>query len=183
MPTIGQLRAVRDDELGLMLSWRNAPAVRANMYTRHEIGLDEHLAWWQRTRERDDASYLMFEADGRALGIVAFTGIDRANRNAVWAFYADPDAPQGTGSRMEWLALERAFDTLALHKLSCEVLAFNDKVIRLHLKFGFQVEGTFREHHVVDGRFVDVVRLAILAPEWAARREAMWRRVSPARGA
>jgi UDP-4-amino-4,6-dideoxy-N-acetyl-beta-L-altrosamine N-acetyltransferase len=177
MQDFGLLRPIRDDELGLMLSWRNAPQVRANMYTRHEIGLQEHLAWWARMRERDDAHYLMFVSGQQSLGVVGFTGIDRTNRQAMWAFYAAPGAPPGTGSRMEFLALEYSFNVLNLHKLSCEVLSFNAPVIGLHRKFGFMIEGTFREHHVVDGRFVDVVRLAILAPEWSDKREAMLQRL------
>ena len=40
---LGGLRGIKEDELELMLSWRNAPKVRENMYTRHEISLSEHL--------------------------------------------------------------------------------------------------------------------------------------------
>ena len=64
---------------------------------------------------------------------------------------------------MEFLALEHAFNTLKLHKLYCEVFAFNSPVVKLHQKFGFQIEGTFREQRVVDGSYVDVFRLDILA--------------------
>src|SRR5690554_5898380 len=118
-----------------MLSWRNHPAVRANMYTRHPISRNEHLAWWKNTAGRDDCAYFMYERVGTPLGIVGFTELDRTNANCSWAFYASPEAPRGTGSRMEYLALEYAFGTLRLHKLYCEVLAFNSGVITLHQKF------------------------------------------------
>lgn len=162
----GQLRAIRSSELGMMLSWRNAPSVRANMYTRHEISMAEHLAWWERTRQRRDQQYFMYEREGYPRGIVGFTSIDPVSRNAAWAFYASPDAPKGTGSRMEYLALEHAFSELALHKLYCEVLAYNTPVLQLHSKFGFKVEGIFRDHHLVEQVFVDVHRLGMLAAEW-----------------
>ena len=162
----GLLRTIKPEELALMLSWRNAPSVRANMYTQHEIQLDEHLAWWERVQSRKDQQYLMFESNNNALGVVAFNGIDPINKNSSWAFYASPDAPNGTGSKMEFLALDHAFDNLNLHKLSCEVLAFNVPVIKLHQKFGFKVEGVFRDQFRNENHFVDIYRLGILAHEW-----------------
>ena len=71
---------------------------------------------------------------------------------------------------MEFLALEHVFETLGLHKLSCEVLVFNEPVIRLHKKFGFQVEGMFREHHKMNDQYIDIVRLSLLAAEWTKAR-------------
>jgi len=173
MQSIGTLRPIRDDELELMLSWRNAPSIRANMYTQHEISIDEHRAWWKQTSKRDDQQYFMYEIATTPMGIVGFNSINKANRHAFWAFYASPDAPRGTGTFMEFLALEHAFQTLMLHKLSCEILAFNTSVIKLHQKFGFVVEGIFRAHHKIDNQFVDVHRLGILDAEWAALRATM----------
>lgn len=177
MDDIGQLRPISTDELELILSWRNAPGVRANMYTRHEISLDEHLAWWARTRERTDQSYKMFEREGTPLGVVGFTQIDQVNSNSSWAFYASPAAPAGTGSRMEFLALDFAFEELALHKLHCEVLAFNQPVIKLHHKFGFQTEGILRSQHLHGAEYIDIVRLGILSDEWRATRQAMLKKL------
>lgn len=174
---LGRLRAIKPEELELMLSWRNAPSVRANMYTRHEISLAEHLAWWERIQTRADQHYLMYEHQGTPFGIVAFNGIDAINQNSSWAFYSSPAATNGTGSRMEYLALEHSFSGIRLHKLCCEVLAFNAPVIRLHEKFGFKVEGILREQHKTDDAFVDVYRLGMLASEWAAKREEMLRKL------
>ena len=140
------------------------------MYTRHEISEEEHLAWWSRTRQRSDQLYFMYEQDTQPLGIVGITVIDVANSNCSWAFYASSDAPKGTGSRMEYLTLEYVFGVLKLHKLYCEVLAFNTPVIKLHQKFGFALEGVLRQHHLVDGEYVDIHRLGLLQAEWANKR-------------
>lgn len=178
MNTLGHLRAIQDDELGLMLSWRNAPAVRANMYTRHEISEEEHRAWWARTCQRADQLYFMYEHETQPLGIVGITAIDLVNSNCSWAFYASPEAPKGTGSRMEYLTLEYVFGILKAHKLYCEVLAFNTPVLKLHQKFGFFVEGVFRQHHQVEGEFVDIHRLGLLDTEWANKRVEMNNRLT-----
>lgn len=177
MDYLGNLRSIQDNELEIMRNWRNAPAVRANMYTRHEISSEEHLAWWARTRLREDQQYFMYANDGKPLGIVAFTMIDRVNSNCSWAFYAGLDTPRGTGSKMEFVALEYVFNDLKLHKLHCEVLAFNTSVINLHRKFGFQVEGIFRQHHRTDSGYTDIYGLGILASEWVRKREEMLEKI------
>ena len=173
MNKFGILRGIEDDELELMRAWRNEPAVRANMYTQHEISPEEHLNWWGKTKVRTDQKYFMYEMAGAPIGIAAFTGIDIQSRNSAWAFYASPSAPKGTGSKMEFLMLEHAFNELRLHKLYCEVLAFNASVIKLHQKFGFNVEGVFRQQHKVNDDFVDIYRLGILASEWQEHRQSM----------
>lgn len=178
MTAFGILRNIEDGELELMLSWRNAPTARKNMYTRHEISLAEHRAWWGRMQSDARHRYFMYEQDMVPLGIVGFNHLDEVNRNSSWAFYASPEAPRGTGSKMEYLALNYAFDQLHLHKLQCEVLAFNEPVIKLHQKFGFKVEGVFREQHRVDERFVDIFRLGLLATEWAEHRDVMYAKLA-----
>ncbi|WP_447044907.1 UDP-4-amino-4,6-dideoxy-N-acetyl-beta-L-altrosamine N-acetyltransferase [Vreelandella sp. H-I2] len=171
---LGVLRDIREDELQTILNWRNAPAVRRNMYTRHEISLEEHLAWWKNVGSREDQQYFIYEYKNTPFGVVAFTQISNKDKNASWAFYASPEAPRGTGSRMEYLALEYAFKALKLHKLHCEVLDFNQPVVNLHKKFGFSIEGVLRDQHLHEENYCDVIRLGILHSEWQKEREAIF---------
>ena len=173
MNQLGILRGIADDELELMRAWRNEPAVRANMYTQHEISREEHLTWWGKMKTRKDQKYFMYEMAGVPMGIAAFAGIDMQSQNSAWAFYASPSASKGTGSKMEFLMLEHAFEDLKLQKLYCEVLAFNTPVIKLHQKFGFNIEGVFRQQHKANNDFIDIYRLGILLPEWQEHRQAM----------
>jgi UDP-4-amino-4,6-dideoxy-N-acetyl-beta-L-altrosamine N-acetyltransferase len=171
------LRRLTEQDLDMILAWRNAPAVRQNMYTSRLISLDEHRAWFERLHDDDSRQYFIFERDGVARGVVGFTQISRASRRASWAFYASPDAPRGTGSLMEFCALEHAFSELALHRLDCEVLDFNLAVVRLHQTFGFKVEGTLRAHHFDGTRYCDVVLLGILEEEWDQQRGSIRQRL------
>lgn len=171
------LRLMTDEDLPLVREWRNSPAVRENMYTAHEISEAEHLAWWAKTKDASDKLYLVYEAAAEPLGVVSFYDINRRNNTAFWAFYASPDAKRRTGSQMEMHALDHAFLELKLHKLCCEVLSFNSRVIKLHQKFGFSVEGIFREQFLRDDQRYDIFRLGILATEWLDRRDEMQNRL------
>jgi UDP-4-amino-4,6-dideoxy-N-acetyl-beta-L-altrosamine N-acetyltransferase len=160
-----------------MRTWRNASGVRANMYTQHEISTEEHLAWWQRTCQNAGHQYFMYVYNTAPTGIASLNGIDRDSLCSSWAFYVSPDAPRGSGSRLEFLMLDHAFATLGLNKLHCEVLAFNTAVIKMHQKFGFREEGIFRHQYKNGDRFVDIHRLGILAEEWNAMRQDMHERL------
>lgn len=173
MKEFGTLKALTDDQVPLILNWRNEPRVRQNMYTTHLISEVEHIAWWEKIKNRADTKYYLFERGGSPYGVVAFTQIDLVSKHAMWAFYTAPDAPKGTGSLMEYLALEHAFNVLLLNRLYCEVLSFNKPVIRLHKKFGFEQEGILREHHKGQDGYNDIYCLGILNREWQALRESM----------
>jgi RimJ/RimL family protein N-acetyltransferase len=79
---------------------------------------------------------------------------------------------------MEFLALDYAFNEIALHKLCCEVLAFNSSVIKLHQKFGFKTEAILREQFQTTSGFVDIYRFGILASEWREHRQKMLEKIS-----
>lgn len=170
MTAFGEISPLTDSDLDLALSWRNADNVRKNMFTSHVITPEEHSNWWSSVKNREDVKYFMFSIEGIKLGILGYTNINRNSKNASWFFYSSPDAPRGTGSKMEFIALDCAFNELDLHKLNCEVISFNQPVIKLHQKFGFAIEGVFRENHRSDGQYFDVLRLGLLSRDWAVKR-------------
>ncbi|MFM4860960.1 UDP-4-amino-4,6-dideoxy-N-acetyl-beta-L-altrosamine N-acetyltransferase [Aeromonas media] len=177
MDSLGVLRNVRENELDIMLAWRNEQKVRSNMYTQHIISREEHYSWWERTKLRQDQRYYMYEYEGLPCGITSFNNIDLSNKNSAWAFYTSPSAPRGSGAKMEFLMLDLAFITLGLHKLYCEVLEFNRPVITLHHKFGFETEGVFKDQRFTNGEFINVHRLAILKTQWECNRTAQLERI------
>lgn len=98
----------------------------------------------------------MYEFDGTPLGIVVFTNMNLILGSSSWAFYAAPNAPAGMGNRIEYLALEYAFNILKIENLNCEVLIFNAQVVKLHHRFGFSIVKRAKGIHVYDGGVSDV---------------------------
>ncbi|WP_199200555.1 UDP-4-amino-4,6-dideoxy-N-acetyl-beta-L-altrosamine N-acetyltransferase [Alkalicaulis satelles] len=164
---IGALHRVDDEDQERILAWRNAPEVRAAMYTRHEISETEHAAWW--TRFMSDPARQMFIAvqSGAELGVVGVEA-PAGPQSASWWFYAAPGAPRGAGRRMEVLALELVFGPMARETLACEVRQENVRVITLHESFGFEKTGEIMRD-TPEGP-VKAVQLALTLERWAARR-------------
>jgi UDP-4-amino-4,6-dideoxy-N-acetyl-beta-L-altrosamine N-acetyltransferase len=161
-----KLRRMTRDDLLQVLKWRNRPEVRAAMYSHHIITPEEHFKWYAQIEKSDKDQYFIFENNNNKHGVVYFNQIDNISKTAFWGFYTGNKAPKGSGYRMEFLALQHAFEKLNLHKLNCEVLAFNKLVIEMHKKVGFKVEGLFRQMHFDGKNYQDVIRLGMLEDEW-----------------
>ena len=163
-----RLRALQPADADRVLAWRNADRVRSMMYTDHVISEPEHRRWLDHALQADRERHLIFETRGRPLGLVSFSQLRPEWCTAHWAFYVgEAEAPKGTGSIMEYAALSHAFGHLGLVKLSCEVIAFNQRVVRMHHRFGFEEEGFFRDEVLRDGRRWGIHRLALFAATWA----------------
>ena len=172
-----RLRPVADEDLPLILEWRNRPDIREKMYTTHLISQEEHEAYFERVKTDPSKAYFICEDEaGEPLGVVNFVDIDARNRSAFWGFYAGVTR-RGVGSQMEYLALEHAFESLGLHKLNGEVLASNRPVVEFHQKFGFKIEGVLREHHLTPEGYMDVIRIAMLEDEWRGLKQGIFDRV------
>jgi len=152
--------------LELVFEWRNRPDVRKNMYTSHEITMEEHLTWFESISKDITKRYFIFELENEPCGVIGFVDINIESKSSSWAFYSGSTSIRGIGSQMEIAALEYAFNELELEKLYCEVLEFNDSVIKFHKKHGFLQEGIFKKHHFSEGEFWDVHRLAIFKSDW-----------------
>jgi methionyl-tRNA formyltransferase len=165
------LRPLAEQDLPFVRAWRNAPEVRRNMYSKHEITEAEHQAWFARLRDDAQSRWFIHEdAVGQPDGVVYFTQLQPDQGNAFLGFYANTAAKPGVGMHIAFDSLEVAFNELNLHKLNCEVLMTNWQVINLDKKLGFKEEGVFRGYHFNGENYVDVIRLGILASEWIATR-------------
>lgn len=172
------LRLLTESDLALVLKWRNAPEVRSNMHTIHEISKSEHAAWFERMeQDRQSRWYIYVDSSGNPAGVVYFTKYQLEHRSAFWGFYVGSTGGKGVGTKMLYEALEFAFTELEIHKLNSEVLASNVKSIDHHRKYGFTEEGRFRDFHFDGTKYIDVVRLGILESEWVDRRNEVLKRV------
>lgn len=162
------LRAVNEQDKGQIRQWRNRRQVASFMYTDHEISEEEHAAWFARIQNDPTCRYWVIVCDSRDVGVANISHLDRQNERCDWAFYIAEEGVRGrgVGSFVEYAVLSHVFDHLQLHKLCCQVLAFNQSVIEMHRKYGFQVEGILRSHILKEGQFVDVYYLGILRQEW-----------------
>lgn len=166
------LRPIELDDMTRILAWRNLPEVAAYMYTDHVISDAEHARWFAGAMTDATKRYWIIELDGEPVGLANLYDISASQKRAYWAFYLADDRVRGkgVGSATERFVMRHVFEELGLDVLCCEVLATNEGVVRMHQRYGFQVDGVLRRHVIKAGERVDVVALSLLRDDWAASR-------------
>ena len=167
-----ELRDIAEDDLDHLFRWRNEPEVDRWMYS-HPPTVEAHRAWFAAFMIDPDRKGWIITLDGRACGSMTLTGVTSAQKRARWDWYiGDAEARgRGAGRAAQALGLELAFGAYGLQRVWSEVRAGNEVALRAQAAAGFRREGYLRRHAYKHGEFHDVALLAILASEWAERRD------------
>lgn len=161
------IRPMMSSDLEIVLYWRNHLDVRKYMFNSHKISRLEHEAWYAKMSARDDKHLLIFEQDGAPSGFVAFDS-SLSFGVAEWTFHVAPDKPSGIGGRLGLSALSYGFSNLGLSRIYGQVLDFNERSIRFHIKLGFRQEGLLRNHHFDGIHYHSIYCFGLLRGEWSA---------------
>ncbi len=174
-----ELKLVDYDDLEMIRQWRNSPEVASYMYTSDQITTEQQEAWFNRIKDDISSRYWIIIYENTAVGLASVTGISSLFSSCYWAFYLGNTNIRGAGigAKVEYSVLEYVFNELRMNKLRCEVITSNEKVIQMHEKFGFRREAFYRQHVLKDGKFLDVVGLALLKNEWQIIKENMYNKI------
>lgn len=162
-----KLKKLTEDDIEIVRNWRNSKEVSSYMYTENHISKDQQIKWFKGLDD-NKSRYWIIEFEGKKLGLASITDINLVLQSCYWAFYLGDTSVRGAGigAKVEYNVLYYVFETLDLNKLRCEVFVTNDKVIKMHEKFGFRREAYYREHCIKGDEKLDVVGLALLKTEW-----------------
>jgi UDP-4-amino-4,6-dideoxy-N-acetyl-beta-L-altrosamine N-acetyltransferase len=174
------LRGLADEDCARLFRWRREPEVDRWMSDLPAQTEAEHAQWFVEMRADPDQRGWIITYNGDPAGYLTLTGLTSRHHRASWGWYiGEPWARgRGVGRAAQALGLDLAFREFGLEKVCAEVLADNDTALRAQAAAGFRREGYLRRHVCKDGEFRDVVLLAILADEWAARRDNVRRELS-----
>ena len=168
-----ELRDLGPDDVHRLFLWRQDADVDNWLFDHPPAGFEAHQAWFDDFMADDDRVGWIIVQDGRPCGFLNLIGVTNFKRRARWNWYiGEADARgRGAGRAAQALGLERAFSTLGLQKVWSEIHAANEPALKAQAAAGFRREGYLRRHSFKNGVYRDVILLAILAEEWAERRE------------
>lgn len=163
-----RLKILQQEDLPMVRAWRNDESIREYMFTDHFITEREHLCWFFKAFNDKTVKHFICEIDDEPIGYVNFVDINTEFKRAYWGFYLNPlvEVCITAGVLMEFCAIEYAFKELQLHKLCCEVLSSNPRVLAMHQKMGFTVEGSLKQHILKKGKYLDVWTLGLFIHDW-----------------
>jgi UDP-4-amino-4,6-dideoxy-N-acetyl-beta-L-altrosamine N-acetyltransferase len=171
-----ELRLVTETDLSRILHWRTMPEITRFMYTDPVLTPETQARWFLAvTNSQTDMVWVIWLDTGEPVGLISLSDISIQHHRCSWAYYLAEASAQGKGlgKSLECNIADFVFFELGLDKLWCEVLSFNDRVVRLHERFGSKIEGVLRRHIRKNGEYYDVVRMGLLKEEWEKRRLAL----------
>jgi putative acetyltransferase len=124
--------------------------------------------YWRRriTENAESAHYLVAVIDERIVGMVSIdtfpTRPRRKHAGEIGISVHEEWKGKGVGTALMRAILDYADNWLNLTRLELEVYADNEAAIRLYERFGFELEGTLRQHAFRDGQYVDAKMMARL---------------------
>lgn len=168
-----RLRAIEKDDLPRFTAWLNDPEVRQGLQINVPLSNPQEERWYQSTLERPlEEQPLVIEVDlkgqWQAVGNISLMNIDWKERSVEVGIFIGAKTlwSQGYGRDAMRLMLRHAFQNLNLHRVFLRVYASNPRAIRSYEKAGFILEGTMRQAHFQEGRYVDVLLMSVLSSEW-----------------
>ena len=173
-----RLRPVQRRDLERIRSFRADPFLRAAILAEGPPETSEqHEAWFEglgRSAEQRIFAIAAVATD-EVVGACGLYQLRPDHGHAEWGFYLGDVSTRmsGAGVEAELALLDFAFEEEGLSRLWCRVLASQDRVVSMHRRFGFQVEGTLRRHFRGPAGFEDVVLMGILRDEYTATRPAV----------
>ncbi|MFT5519445.1 MAG: UDP-4-amino-4,6-dideoxy-N-acetyl-beta-L-altrosamine N-acetyltransferase [Enterobacterales bacterium] len=162
------LRPFSENDITVVWEWRNSHNVSKYMYRQSIVPYEEHEKWFHKISNDNSSEYWIIQSGKNDIGVACITNINVEHKHADWAFYIANTQTRnsGIGAYVEFQIIYTVFEKLKLNKLCCEVLAWNESVIKLHKKFGFVEEGIKREHVLINDEYQDIVCFSLLASEW-----------------
>jgi diamine N-acetyltransferase len=139
------------------------------------ISEDVDQAWFEdylRRRGTDVRCAILLDGAAEPVGLVSLTGVDPVHRRAEFHLLVGRRDlhGRGVGTEATLQMLRHAFQDLNLHRVFLSVLAHNAAAIRVYEKAGFVREGVAREAAYKNGRYDDMVQMAVLGREFGSRR-------------
>jgi len=164
-----RLRPLASTDLRRCVKWFSDPQVLRFLGRNSPVTFAEEERWFRDYERRTDEQIFAIEVEGRHIGNIGLHKIDRLHQKAeVGIVIGEPTFwSKGYGTEAMETALEYGFGPLGLNKVSLDVLDTNERAIRTYTRIGFVREGVHREDVFKDGRFVHVIRMSILAREFA----------------
>jgi RimJ/RimL family protein N-acetyltransferase len=165
------LRALERADLPQLLAWRNAPQLRRFFRERHELAMEDQLAWFQRVSEQRgrprDTLMLAIEslAEHELIGACGLCYIDWVSATAEVSLYIGAGLAYAEGAfalDAGRTLIDHAFDELNLRRLWVEVYAFDMAKRALLETLGFMLEGVLREHRFHAGAYHDSLVYGLL---------------------
>lgn len=159
------LRPITIKDTDLIVRWRNNPYVKERFLFRDDFTINLHETWMKtKIPNGEVVQYIIEKEDVGPIGSVYFRDLDYIFHSGEFGIFIGVDEMRGRGygSLAAKSFVDFGFSFLKLHRISLRLLEDNKAAYQSYLSVGFQKEGVFRDMVFLDGKYRNIVFMAII---------------------
>jgi RimJ/RimL family protein N-acetyltransferase len=155
----------------MILRWRTQPRVAEMMMTKVSDDIDDQRRWLMSSFESPTYYHWIMQNDGRDVGFVSVSQIDREHGTASWGLYVGSDADLGIGAAVPAYFYNYLFaQPLGVKIITAEVLEINQTVVRMHAIFGYERTPESDFDVIVEGETKRMLTMTLSREKWAQQK-------------
>lgn len=162
------LRPIALSDTENIVKWRNSQFVKNNLFSQTDLTAEQHINYFNNVVSKGKCYQYIIEVktdnEKFDIGTTFIKNIDLDNRKGEFGIFIGEEKARGKGFAKFAIKeiLKIAFDELKLNRCYLEVLANNERAIKLYEKVGFKKEGLLRHDYMRNGQYYDVLIMAKL---------------------
>lgn len=165
------LRPLQESDLGVLSNWWNSPRwmvmQQEQIFPSPSMNCEEMFKLWSSNNGASGFGYTIIDSRDHVVGHITIWGAKLPTRIGTLGIIIGPEyVDMGYGSEAIRIALNLAFEELALNKVELQTWSFNERGLHVYSKLGFVEEGRRRCAVFHNGDFFDQILLGILYDEY-----------------
>jgi diamine N-acetyltransferase len=157
------LRPISINDTDFILELRNNIDDSLSFFSDYPLYDFEHIKWLNKKEKDID---MIIEYKSSKVGRIRISNIDYRNRKCEFGIHIHKDyRGKGIAYKASQMLLEYVFNKLPIRKVYLHTLEDNKAAVKFFRKLGFKEEGIFIDEIYKDGKWRNMIRMAIFNPQ------------------
>ena len=159
-----ELIPISKEDTEYIIKLRNDLKIANNFFSDPPVYDFKHKKWLY---DLDKVLDFIIYYDSKKVGRIYIYNIDFLNEKGEFGIIVEKSySGQGIAYKASQLLFNYVFTNLKINKIYLLVFSENERAIKLYEKLGFEQEGYFKKEVFKNGRFQNVIRMALFRDEW-----------------
>ena len=166
-----EFRKVREEDLSLILEWRNKEFVNKSMLTQVNQTIEDQKNWFTKISNNKEYRYWVIYYKLTPIGVLNLAEIDQINGKCSAGYYIGDEAYKSLGALILPYLYNYVFNYLGFRKIFGPVMSNNKSIRQIHKLHGYREVGFFEKHVKIGNEFLDIIIVELMADVWSTKKK------------